>query len=258
MPIEGRVAVVTGGGRGIGRAAALALAGMGATVAVLARTVVEIEETAELVAAGGGEALPIEADVSDERAVEAAFTQVQRECGSITILVNNAGIGGGHKPVAELDAAEWRRIVDVDLTGAFLCARAAWPDMAEAGWGRIVNVSSSAAANGLPRFGPVAVAKAGLDHLTRIMAAEGKPQGIAVTALYPGLVDTRLQEEARAGGVTENGPVLQAMFDRYKTRGLLVPPETPARLIAYLCSDESARLSGRVLTPEGVNEAMGT
>jgi len=257
VSLEGRVAVVTGGGRGIGRATALELAAAGAVVAVLARTVVEIEGTADLITARGGEAFPIPADVGDDASVAAAFALVRRECGPIGILVNNAGIGGGHQPVADLDASVWRRIVEVDLTGPFLCARAAWSDMAEARWGRIVNVSSSAAVNGLPRFGPVAVAKAGLDHLTRIMAAEGKSAGIAVAALYPGLVDTRLQEEARAGGVAENGPTLQAMFDRYKTRGLLVPPETPAAMIAFLCSDDGARLSGRVLTSEDVAAAMG-
>ena len=256
MEHQGRVAVVTGGGRGIGRATALVLARQGATVAVLARTAAEIEETAEQIIRQGGEALPVSADVADDAAVERAFATIRAECGPIAILVNNAGMGGGHQPVAELEPALWRRVLDVNLTGAFLCARAALPDMAEAGWGRIVNVSSVAATNALPRFGPVAVAKAALDHFTRILAAEGKPRGIGVTALYPGLVDTRLQEEARAAGVSGNGAALQAMFERYKARNLLVEPGRPAALIAFLCSEAASSYAGRVLTTEEATQGL--
>ncbi len=254
--LSSRVAVVTGGGRGIGRATALALAEAGAVVAVLARTEAEVEEAAEAVVRAGGDALPVVADVTDEEAIDAAFTTVRRECGPIDILVNNAGIGGGHRSIVDQDVAQWRRIVDVDLTGPFLCARAAWPDMKASGWGRIVNVSSGAAVSDAARFnparfGPVAVAKAGLDHLTRILAAEGRVDKITATAFYPGLVDTRLEEEARA----EEGP-LQATFERYKARNLLIDPAIPARLIALLCTEEAAALSGRVLTADDVLAAL--
>lgn len=254
--LSGRVAIVTGGGRGIGRATALVLAEAGAVVAVLARSESEVEETAEMVVRSGGDALPLVADVTDEGAIDAAFTTVRRECGPIAILVNNAGIGGGHRAIADQDVAQWRRIVDVDLNGPFLCARAAWPDMREGRWGRIVNVSSGAAvadpARFNPaRFGPVAVAKAGLDHLTRILAAEGRSDKITATAFYPGLVDTRLEEEARA----EEGP-LKATFERYKARNLLIDPTIPARLIALLCTEEAGVLSGRVLTADEVTAAL--
>jgi len=254
--LSGRVAIVTGGGRGIGRATALALAGAGAVVAVLARTESEVEETAEAIVRTGGDALPVVADVTDEDAINAAFDTVRRECGPLAILVNNAGIGGGHRSIVDQDVAQWRRILDVDLTGPFLCARAAWPDMRNGRWGRIVNVSSGAAVADAARFnparfGPVAVAKAGLDHLTRVLAAEGRADKITATAFYPGLVDTQLEEGARA----EEGP-LQATFVRYKERNLLIDPAIPARLIALLCTEEAAALSGRVLNADDVTAAL--
>ena len=249
MELEGKVAVVTGGGRGLGRATALALAERGARVVALARSVAEVEETARLIRGlyGVGRSLAIRADVRSERDVVEAFQTVRRRWGGTDILVNNAGDAGATRPVASLSLEEWQRTLDVHLTGAFLCSREAMRDMARRRWGRIINVSSGSASVAVSAMAPYSVAKAALEHLTRILAAEGAPQGIVALAVRPGVLDTRMQEELRSRSPEAMPPELRAAFAAYKQRGHLMSPERPAEIIAYLCGDRSSSLNGRVL-----------
>ena len=258
MELEGKVALVTGAGRGLGRATAFALAEQGARVAALARSLNEVEETALLIRRqyGVGRSLAIRADVTREQEVLLAFDTIRKRWGGVDILVNNAGDPGGTRPVASLSLAEWQRALDVNLTGTFLCSREAMRDMAPRRWGRIVNISSGSAAVPVPGMAPYGVAKAAVEYFTRQLAAEGEPLGIVAVALRPGVVDTRMQEDIRTRTSDRIGPELRAMFAAYKQRGMLVSPERPARIIAYLCSDRPGYINGRVLDADEIEELL--
>jgi NAD(P)-dependent dehydrogenase (short-subunit alcohol dehydrogenase family) len=242
----GSVALVTGAGRGIGAATARLLAREGAAVAVAARTEEEIASVAQEISSRGCTALPVSLDVADEDSVSACFERVRDELGNVTILINNAGTPGVPLPVAATRPEGWRRTFDVNVTGAFLCAREALPDMVSANWGRIVNVSRHPVA-GMAAYG---ASKAALDQLTRVLALEGGPYGIAVTGVYPGVVDTRMQEESRGFGQELIGKQLHRMFQGYRDFGMLRPPEEPAELISYLCTPAAQRLSGHIIRLE--------
>lgn len=249
MELEGKVALVTGGGRGLGRATALALAEQGAKVVVLARSLHEVEETARLIRGqyGVGRSLAVRTDVTEEQDVAEAFETIRRRWGGVDILVNNAGDAGATGPISQVTLAEWRHTLDVNLTGAFLCARESLRDMARRRWGRIVNVSSGAAEGAVPGMAPYSVAKAAIEHFTRLLAAEGAPNGVVAVALRPGVVDTRMQEDLRSRTSDTMPPELRAIFAAYKQRGRLVPPERPAQMIAFLCSSRAGDVNGRVL-----------
>jgi NAD(P)-dependent dehydrogenase (short-subunit alcohol dehydrogenase family) len=246
----GRVALVTGGGRGIGAASARLLAAGGAAVAVASRTEAEVEAVARGIEAAGGKAIPVPLDVTDEWSVAAAFEKTRAAFGPVDILINNAGTPGVPLPVAQTDLSDWRRVFDVNVTGAFLCAREAMPHMASGEWGRIVNVSSAAARHPMAGMAAYGASKAALDQLTRVLALEGEPHNVAVTGVYPGVIDTRMQEESRAFGPDLIGKQLHRMFHGYRDFGILRPPEEPAELISYLCTPEAGRLNGHVIRLE--------
>ena len=246
----GRVGLVTGGGRGIGAATARLLARQGASVALAARTGDEVVSVAKEIEARGGTALPLVMDVADEASVASAFERVRSELGSVTILVNNAGTPGVPLPVAALDPDSWRHVFEVNVTGAFLCAREALPQMAAANWGRIVNVSSAAARHPVAGMAAYSASKAALDQLTRVLALEGEPYNIVVTGVYPGVVDTRMQKESRGFGPDLIGKQLHRMFNNYRDFGMLRQPEEPAELISYLCTPAAERLNGHIIRLE--------
>jgi NAD(P)-dependent dehydrogenase (short-subunit alcohol dehydrogenase family) len=246
----GRVALVTGGGRGIGAATARLLADQGAAVALAARTEEEVVSVASEIEARGGFAIPLVVDVADEGSVASGFERALSELGPVTILVNNAGTPGVPLPVAAMEVAEWRRVFDVNVTGAFLCAREALPQMVAENWGRIVNVSSAAARHPLAGMAAYGASKAALDQLTRVLALEGEPYNIVTTGVYPGVVDTRMQEESRGFGPGLIGKQLHRMFHGYRDFGMLRPPEHPAELISYLCTPDASRLNGHIIRLE--------
>ena len=253
----GRVALVTGAGRGIGAATARLLACEGAAVALAARTEEEIYSVARTISSRGGTALPVRVDVTDEDSVSSCFERVRSELGNVTILVNNAGTPGVPLPVAAMQPEGWRRVFDVNVTGAFLCARETLPDMASANWGRIVNVSSAAARHPVAGMAAYGASKAALDQLTRVLALEGVPYGIAVTGVYPGVIDTRMQEESRSFGQELIGKQLHRMFHGYRDFGMLRPPDEPAELISYLCTPAARRLSGHIIRLEQLEALKG-
>lgn len=258
MELEGKVALVTGGGRGLGRATAVTLAERGARVVVAARSLPEVEETSRLIREqyGVGRSMAIRMDVTRERDVVETFNTARRRWGGVDILVNNAGETGATKPIVALSLAEWQQAIDVNLTGTFLCSREALRDMTSRRWGRIINISSGSAAVAVPGMAPYSVTKAAVEHLTRLIAAEGAPVGVVAVAFRPGIVDTRMQDEMRSRPAEAITPELRAMYASYKHKRMLVPPERPARMIAYLCKEQAREFNGQVLGIEEVEELL--
>lgn len=190
--LQGKVALVTGAGRGIGRAIALAYAGRGAAVGCVARTVPEIEATRDAIAAAGGRALAVVADVRDRGAVERAFEETSRTFGGLDIVVVNAGVSPAHATVEDSDPEAWRATIDVNLVGAYHCARAAVPHLRRRGAGKIVMIGSGLGHRAPANRSAYACSKAGLWMLTRVLAQELAPFSISVNELAPGPVDTSM------------------------------------------------------------------
>jgi NAD(P)-dependent dehydrogenase (short-subunit alcohol dehydrogenase family) len=244
--LDGKVAVVTGGGRGIGRAAAMVLARAGAAVVVAARTAHEIEETAETIRQDGGQALAVSADVSDWSVVQRLAEETRRAFGPADVVIANAGIIDPVGDTWEVEPEDWARNLNVNLTGAFYTTRAFLPAMVERRSGILIFVSSGAATHPVPGWSAYCAAKAGLDHLVRNLAAEVDQRGLPVRvhALYPGIVDTAMQERVR--GMSKDQFSQADRFRAYYTDGWLRAPEGPGTLIWWLATPMAADLHGQV------------
>lgn len=204
----GRVVLVTGGGRGIGRAIALACAREGAPVAVAARTQSEMEVTVNEIEAGGGRALACHADVSRAQDVEEMVAHTLSAFGQIDVLFNNAGVGGPQGTVSEISEADWDRTLAINLTGAFLCCRAVVPAMIAGGGGNIVNVSSGAGfrqPRPFVRSLAYQVSKFGLEGLTHGLAIQLRQHRINVNSLLPGMIATRIHDDTAPEWVAAMG-----------------------------------------------------
>ncbi len=230
------VALVTGAGRGIGRAIALALAKNGWQVAAAARSADELDETVSL---AEGRMLAAPADVSDPASIAALVRRVESELGPVSLLVNNAGMGTPLGPFWENDPAEWWRCQEVNLRGPMLLSRAIVPGMLARRSGRIVNVSSGAGSAPFQDLSAYVVSKTALIRFSEQLALELKPHGVSVFPIRPGVVRTRMLEESRT-----QLPFVQQFLDR----GVDVPPEVPAALVVKLASGCADALSGRLLS----------
>lgn len=237
--LAGQVAVVTGGGRGIGRAIAQGLAGAGATVAVVARSADELAETVRMIEEAGGRALALPADVADRAAVEGAVARVEAELGPVDLLVNNAGLLQPIGLAWEVDPDAWWRCVEVNLRGPYLCARAVLPGMVTRRRGRIVNLASVAAVRPIPDGTAYASSKAALVRLTDSLAAEVREFGIAVFAVDPGSVATGMHAYL--------GQSTAWLRRRGRHAPKFTPAEDAAALVLRLASGRADALTGRFL-----------
>jgi NAD(P)-dependent dehydrogenase (short-subunit alcohol dehydrogenase family) len=252
MTTNGRVAIVTGAGSGIGRAIALRLAADGLTSAVLDLNGEAAEKVAGEIVERGGEAVALGGvDVSDRAQVDAAVAEVRTDVGPPLVLVNNAGVTG-FKRFADITDEKWDRLMQVNLNGPFYCTQAVLPDMVAAGWGRIVNISSSSAQGGQPYMVHYVTSKAGLIGMTKALALELGPQGITVNTIPPGFIDTPMlrvsEEKGLLGGSLEDNaektPVRRAGT-----------PEDIAYACSFLVSEEAGYVTGQVI---GVNGGRNT
>ena len=240
LRLDRRTALVTGGGRGLGRAMAVALAQAGADVAVLARNRYQLEQTAELIAREGRRALCLTADVSDQRQVRRAFGQFARAWQRLDILVNNAGVWDGG-PAATLDERRWQRVFDVNVNGTLWCAQQAARLMLRRGAGSIINISSVSAIHAHRDGAAYCASKAAVAHLTRVLALEWGRRGVRVNSIAPGTFETRMTADV----IADRDWARQ--FKRRVPLGRFGQPEDLAGLTVYLASDASRHMTGQVI-----------
>lgn len=251
MRLDGRVAIITGASRGIGREMVRLFADAGAAVVFCARTASSLVALEGELKAAGREGRGIPADVSDPTNVAKLVARAIEMYGKVDILVNNTGISGPTKPVDELTLEEWNQLLATNMTSAFLAVREVAPEMRRVGRGSIVNIGSIAGKTSLPLRLGYAVSKMGLLGMTRTLAAELGPYGIRVNHISPGAVrGERLEEVARAGAMT-----VEELFDRHRSAsplGELVEASSVASMALYLCTDFARHLTG-----QDINVAAG-
>lgn len=232
-----KTAVVTGGGSGIGRA-------------IVERLRADGHRVATLDLAPSDEELAFTADVTDRGQVDAALSAVRSQLGPAAILVNAAGLDGFSR-FADITFEQWQRVVDVNLNGVFHCVQAVLPDMVDAGWGRIVNISSSSTHSGAPYMAHYVAAKSAVNGLTKTLALEYGPAGITVNAVPPGFIDTPMLRAAEARGHLGD---IQATIDATPVRRM-GKPEDIAATCAFLVSEEAGYITGQII---GVNGGRNT
>jgi len=243
--LEHQVALVTGGGRGIGRAIAQTLADAGASVAVLSRSGEELAETVRLIEQQGGRAAAYAADVTDAQLIRTAIRAIEQSWGSIDILVNNAGTPKPLAPFAETDVDEWWQGMEVNLLGPVLSTRHVLPGMISRRRGRIINISSGAGAMAMTHFSSYVCSKTALVRFTECIALENEPHGIAAFTIAPGTVRTAMAEYSLN---SPEGQKFLPWFKRLFDEGFTVPPERPAALVLELASGRMDSLSGRFIS----------
>ena len=242
IDLRGQVALVTGGGRGIGRAIAQALAKAGAAVTVVARSADQLAETVALIEQAGGRAIAVTANVTDQPVVERMAREVEQQLGPVDLLVNNAGHGGQVGATWEVDSADWWRCIDVNLRGPFLCARAVVPGMMARRRGRIVTTASHTGLGLWPGLSAYAISKAAVIRLCETLAAEIKEYGIRVFAIHPGGVKTALTKSQFLSDAARKW--FPEIYDYATQGGSGQPPERAAELVLFLASGRADALSG--------------
>jgi NAD(P)-dependent dehydrogenase (short-subunit alcohol dehydrogenase family) len=255
MLLESKTVIVTGAGRGIGRAIARRFAAEGAAIVLTARSEPELSEAAAEIAKSGGRTTSVTADVSREADCEKIVREARRAFRSIDVLVNNAGILGPVRPVEKVDPREWDRVLAVNLRGPFLLSRLVLPEMYEAGSGSILNIVSVAAKSAFPLNSAYAASKAGLMGLTRTLAAEAAPKGVRVNALSPGPVQETKMSQELGKHLAEYFQVDRETLNREMiARVLQGRPQTVGEIAAaalFLVSDAASAVTGQTLNVDG-------
>jgi NAD(P)-dependent dehydrogenase (short-subunit alcohol dehydrogenase family) len=249
--LKGRHAVVTGAGQGIGAEIATALAACGANVTLMGRRLEPLASTAALLPPTS-RSHAVVVDVTQPGQVESAFAQAREQLGPVSILVNNAGQAQS-APFADTSLELWNQMLAVNLTGTFLCTQAALPDLMS-GWGRIVNIASTAAQRGYAYVSAYAAAKHGVLGLTRSLALEVARSGITVNAVCPGYTETELLRASIDKVVEKTGRTPQAAraeFERTNPQRRLIQPAEVAATVLWLCSEGAASITGQALSVSG-------
>ena len=250
LPLQGRHALVTGAARGIGAEIARTLAAAGAELTLLGRRRESLTELADEL---GDACHCVVADVADANQVIAAFASARERFGCVAILVNNAGQAQS-APFQKTSLELWNRMIGVNLTGSFLCAQSALPQMLELGWGRIVNVASTAGQRGYAYVAAYAAAKHGVVGLTRSLALEVARKGITVNAVCPGYTETDLLRESIANVVAKTGrsdEAARAQFSAANPQGRIVQPAEVANAVQWLCSEGASAITGQSISVSG-------
>ena len=254
MKLSNRIALITGGGRGIGRAIALAFAREGARVAVAARTAEQVEHVAQEIETKGIRALALVCDVSDRASVEKLFVDARAGFGrDPDILVNNAGMAES-APLLKTDDELWHRLLAVNLSGTFYCTRAALPAMLANDWGRIINVASIAGKTGAPYIAAYAASKHGVLGLTRSVALEVASKGITANAICPGYVDTDMTTRGIENITKKTGRPAEEALDAIKKmspQNRLVTSDEVAAVALLLASEEGRGINGQAINVDG-------
>lgn len=237
MKLKNRVAIITGGGRGIGREVAILFASEGAKVAVSARSSDQIAKVVEEISASGGEAIGVSADVSREDDVRRIVDETMEKFGRVDVLVNNAGILEPG-PIASVDSESWRRVIEVNLFGTFYCTKAVTPILIEQGWGRIINMSSRSGKMGHPSLTAYCASKHGVVGLTKALAEELALFNITVNAICPGVVETDMVSET----------VKEQVGDK------IIKPSQIADLTLYLASESASSITGEAISIYGATK----
>src|SRR5262245_877735 len=236
-PLSGRIALITGASRGIGRAMAISLSSAGAAVALVARDAAKLEGVRREIEAAGGRAGVFPADVTQEDDVARLARDAAAQLGPVQILINNAGINI-RKPVVEFTLAEWRQVMDTNHTSAFLMCRAIVPQMQGTGYGRVLNIASTMAHVSIPARAAYSSSKAALLGLTRALALELAPDGITVNSISPGPIATEMNT------VLLENPEANRQFLSNVPLGRWGRPEEPGSLASYLCTEDAGFITG--------------
>jgi NAD(P)-dependent dehydrogenase (short-subunit alcohol dehydrogenase family) len=251
--LAGRHAVITGGGTGIGAATAARLAELGLRITVMGRR----REPLEVTCRDLPQAQAICADISDEAAVQRAFAEASGKFGPVAVLVNNAG-SAATAPFAKITLEQWQRMLSVNLTGSFLCSREVLAGMRGLGWGRIINIASTAGLKGYGYVAGYCAAKHGVIGMTRALALETAREGITVNAVCPGYTETDLVETALTTITEKTGRSREqalAEFTKHNPQQRLVQPAEVAEVVSWLCLPRAAALTGQAV-PVACGEIM--
>ncbi len=254
--LKGHVALITGGGTGIGFGIASALAGCGADVAIASRNPEHLEPAVEKLSAHGGRACAIQTNVREPESVQSMVEQTLEQYGRIDTLVNNAA-GNFYAPSAELSPNGWRAVVETDLYGTFFCSQAVYKPMEQQGGGRIISISMTLHYRGWPKMAHATAAKAGVDALTKTLAREWAPQNITVNAVAPGPMPTEGATKAFAAGGDDTVPI-DKKLRRFIPLGRWGSAEDIGSMVVYLASPAASWITGAIFVVDGGSSLSAT